>query len=267
MEWTETAKHLPVGQHTRSDCPQCGEGTGTNAAIINHSHKAYSLYCNACGHNPFEMKGKLTLTELRELDELNKRAEQQARSSTFESLPEDFTKDIPYEGRMWLYKAGLSPKEWGRYGIGYSATLRRVILPVYREAKLMWQQQRAVFEGQRPKYIQPSRPKAGTYFSAGDTTSTERVIVVEDIMSAIRVGKHCTAVSLLGTKLSAGQANALSAYSNVTVWLDGDSAGREGSQSIRRNLGLVTRVENITTVLDPKEYSDEEIKEILNICK
>lgn len=207
----------------------------------------------------------MTLQELRELDELNKKAEHEARYSKFDKLPEDYTRDIPIEGRLWLYSAGLSPKDWARHGIGYSETQRRVILPVYDdEGSLIWQQQRAVFKGQKPKYLQPSREKGGTLLKVEPANASyRRVIVVEDILSAYRVGKHITTISILGTKLSSGQAKTLGKYSLVTTWLDGDTAGRSGAKGIRRTMGIVTQVDNIHTELDPKEYSDHDIRRIL----
>lgn len=209
----------------------------------------------------------MTLQELRELDELNKKAEQQARQGTFEYLPADFTTELPLEGRLWLYSAGLSPKDWKRYGVGYSETQRRVILPVYDDkGNLVWQQQRAIFDGQRPKYLQPSRDKGGTLCHIVPAGATrKRVVVVEDIMSAYRVGRVLPTASILGTKLSSGQAKELAKYSEVTTWLDGDRAGRDGAKAIRKSLGLVTKVTNVQTELDPKEYSDHDIRRILNV--
>ena len=265
MEWLDLAKQLPIGNHGRCECPECGIGSGSKAAIYNHSHKAYSLYCNACGAQPFHMKGKLTLTELRELEDLNEQAKRGLQRPL--ELPADFTTDISLQGRLWLYKAGLSPTDWAKYGIGYSESSRRVVLPVYGEqGQLVWQQQRAVISGQSPKYLQPARDKGETVFMAvPEQGTTRRVVVVEDILSAIRVGKHQTAISILGTKLSAGQAKKLSQFDEVTTWLDGDSAGRAGSKAIRKSMSLVTRVSNIQTELDPKEYSDHEIRRILNV--
>lgn len=211
------------------------------------------------------MKGKLTLTELRELEELNEQSKYGLKQHL--SLPEDYTTDISLQGRLWLYKAGLSPTDWRVHGIGYSPSTKRVVLPIYnREGELVWQQHRAVIDGQIPKYLQPSRDKGATMFVAEpETGPTDRAIVVEDILSAIRVGKHQTAYSILGTKLSAGQAKRLSQHSMVTTWLDGDSAGLKGSRDIRKTMSLVTSVSNIQTELDPKEYSDHEIRKILKL--
>jgi|TARA_Y100000034_G_scaffold46622_2_gene57345 hypothetical protein len=263
MSWLETAKNLPVGHKTRADCPECGAGTNTNAAIVNHSHKAYSLYCNACGANPFELKGKLSLTELAHIRSLNEHAKQPLRSI---ALPRDFSTDIPREGRSWLYKAGITESIWREYNIGYSEAMRRVVLPVYNKAgNLIWFQCRAVLEGQKPKYIQPSRDRSEVlFYSRRDKTGDSKIVLVEDIMSAIRVGKQTPTVSLLGTKISSYQANILSQYNTVYTWLDSDRAGVKGAALIRKRLGLTTDVRNITSSKDPKYLTDNKIREKLN---
>ena len=75
MSWLALAQNLPLGRTSRCDCPQCGEGTNTNAAILNHSARGYSLFCHACGYNPFQDKGIQTLDELKRLKELNEQAD------------------------------------------------------------------------------------------------------------------------------------------------------------------------------------------------
>ncbi len=264
MEWIAIAKALPTGQKTRTDCPNCGAGTNTNAAIVNHNIKYYSLYCNACGHNPVEQKGIQTLEELARIEELNTEA---SKSSFLQDgkiiLPKDITDDIPIEGRLWLYQGGISPTTWKKYGIKYSPSLQRVILPVESNNEVVWFQGRAIHKGQKPKYLQPSHDKGDTLFAVQDRQS-ETAVITEDILSAIRVGKCVDAFSILGTKISTGQAFKLSKYKKVYTWLDNDKAGKEGAYNIRRALHLLTDVGNITSDVDPKNLSNKEIEEILH---
>lgn len=97
----------------------------------------------------------------------------------------------------------------------------------------------------------------------GSGNNLQRVVIVEDILSAIRVGKHIDSCSLLGTKITTSQAAELGKYAEVTTWLDSDKAGRSGAYKIRKTLGLITEVSNILTDKDPKELSDKQIKEAL----
>lgn len=265
MDWLSIAKQLPTGQKTRTDCPECGAGTNTNAAIVNHQPKVYSLYCNACGHNPHVDKGIMTLSEIKALRELNEAAE---RYSDWDvRLPADAGKTpIPIEGRLWLYLSGITETQISKYRICYSESLRRVILPVYSDdGELVWYQARAIFAGQKPKYIQPSKDKGSVLFSAqGGNASDTTVTVTEDILSAIRVGEsNHNCYSILGTKLSTGQLNRLAKFTRVNVWLDGDAAGRRSSTLVRKSLSLVTDAVSIRTRRDPKKYSNREIRAIL----
>ena len=268
MEWLEIAQNLPVGHNVRIECPNCGIGSGSKAAVVNHNHKDYSCYCHACGPVGFERKGELSLAERKHIQELNEAAEQLQSDEI--KLPEDTTyehTEFSREARMWLYKAGLSPSLWRKYRIGYSRKLGRVVLPVRDQSgTLIWFQCRAVFEGQKPKYIQPSAEKAHVLFMGQGIRN--RAVVVEDIMSAIRAHEaqqSYTAVSLLGTKITSSQSNILSGFKEVVTWLDGDKAGITGARNVRKVVGLLTECRDIRTTEDPKCYSNKQIRETL--CK
>lgn len=273
--WLEVAQNLPCGHSERVDCDNCGVGTNTNAAICNHNPKYYSVHCYACDYNDYSSKGQLTLAERQRIQELNDEAIK-GQNSRVIALPDDTTynhAEFSREARMWLYAGGVSPSLWTKYSIGYSKRLERVVLPVYRDGKLIWYQCRAILKGQRPKYIQPSGDRATVMFSSTQPykdnhleRTYERKIVVEDILSAIRVGNagvQAEAVSLLGTKITAGQTSILSQADEVVTWLDGDKAGKKGSYSIRKTLSLLCDVSNIRTDEDPKAYSNKQIREIL----
>lgn len=264
MNWKEVARELPVGRTTRLDCPQCGEGTNTNAAIVTHGVKVITVHCFACDFNEFEYKGVQTLAEIKRLKELNDAA-QQFRTRTIE-LPTDITYEIPLAGRLWLYSCGITPSLWSHYKIGWCGSLERVVLPVYdHEGTLTWFQLRAVQEGQSPKYIQPSADRSSILFTApAQSTCDDIVIIVEDYASAIRVADSgYSAISLLGTKASLAHLSSIARYRNVIVWLDSDRAGRRGAYGLRKALSTVTEVRAIFTELDPKKYSREQIKEFI----
>lgn len=251
MDWITTAKQLPVGHKTRTDC-ECGSG---KTVIVNHLPKLYTARCFRCDFNEYEYKGKLSLEELARIKALN----ELALNSNFElDLPPDFTTEIPLEGRLWLYSGGLSPSIWNELGFGYSKSWERVIMPVYEQGELVWFQARAILPEQKPKYIQPSHDRSSIMFKMLKG-SKERVVVVEDILSAIRVGKHTNAVSLLGTKITTEQASYLSNFDKVTLWLDNDRAGKRGAFAIKKALSLVTEVDSIVTDEDPKKLTDEQI--------
>jgi len=118
-------------------------------------------------------------------------------------------------------------------------------------------------KGQDPKYLNPKVDKARLLYKVAPNADTSLVIVVEDILSANRVGKHVTTVSLMGTKISTWQAEQLTRYKNIATWLDPDHAGIQGAKDIRSLTGLARPTFNIKTEKDPKLLSDELIKEQL----
>ena len=256
--WLAPAKKLGVGRRGRLDCPQCGWGTGTNAAIVNHNPKYYSCYCNACGLVRTFGKGILSLAELRQLRELEEIAKKPLRLE----LPHDYTLDIPEIGRQWLYKCGLSPSYWQRLGIGWSNYYQRVVLPVYNhERVLVWYQLRAVHEGQKPKYIQPSAGKNCVYTVFKDLKPAI-AIVVEDIASAMRINLlplNVAAYAIMGTSLSAAQLATLSGHQKVYTWFDPDIAGRRADKKVRKTLGLWVDTCSIKSDVDPKKLTNQEL--------
>lgn len=255
-EWLKIAKKLPLAQKTRVNC-ECGSG---KTKVINHNQQGYSYFCFRCDDKDFVGKGKQTLEELAELKRLN----EEAANTVYKiELPPDFTKDIPLIGRLWLYQAGVTESLWKQYGFGWSEKMQRVVMPVYKGDKLVWFQARAVHAGQKPKYINPTGDRSNLIYWTGDTTDKSEIVVVEDILSAIRVGNTKTACSLLGTKITTRQAGLLGDYARVTTWLDNDEAGIKGAYTVRRLVGMVTEVRNIRTDSDPKTYTNSEISEIL----
>lgn len=185
-------------------------------------------------------------------------------------LPYDMTWEQNVGGLAWLNKYGITPVERKIYNIGWSDSLSRVILPVYDgESELVaWQQRRIMNHDTMPKYLTDKRKDVkfpmflGTKLRDGDT-----VVLTEDILSAIVIGRQCAAISLLGTNLTERNRDRLlaRAYSKVIVWLDDDNPDvKKAQRKIRRQLESFVDVEVITGHdVDPKEMTDEQIKTIL----
>lgn len=258
--WLTLAKKQPEGGKARFQ-HDCGEG---KAAIASHGPDGYSGYCFRCGKLGFVPHGKRTLEDLRRLRELNNAA----RKPLPPELPDDYTTShMDDSGRRWLAAAGLSPARCRALGIGWSPSMRRVILPV----SAGYYQARAVEAGQLPKYINPNSADAPIfeYLSPDDACREAGVVVTEDILSACRVGKHMFAASALGTKLSdagAVRLRELAEEGPIYIWLDPDKAGQDGAATMRRQLSLLSdSVHIIESRLDPKLLSDREIRELLSL--
>ena len=261
MSWLEVAQTLPLGRSTRF-MHECGDD---KAAIVSHTEAGYSGYCFRCGKLGFEGHGYRTLAQLQKVKDLNEKASNWGTSE--EAHRVEIQLEIPTEGLLWLARGGISPSRAKKLGIGWSEEMQRVILPFYDDSgNIIYYQARAVLRGQKPKYLNPSADKSKLLYWGGVNDSYTRVVVTEDILSAIRVGAHIPTCSILGTKISDYQASQLSKYQRISFWLDPDKAGQQGAIDCKRRMSLIhNKIDIITSDRDPKLLSDREIRDKLEL--
>ena len=89
------------------------------------------------------------------------------------------------------------------------------------------------------------------------------LVFVEDVISAVKVGRVATAVPMLGAAVLRDWWKHTKPYKRVILWGDFDKASQNITQSRRASEFLGKKVDNIITKKDPKEYSTSEIKEII----
>lgn len=108
----------------------------------------------------------------------------------------------------------------------------------------------------------------------------KRVILVEDYISAIRLEEYADVWCLFGTYLDRQHIDELlETYSEITLWLDGDDAGRKGVKNITKQIEYKIKdkmnrfplrynkgwsIVNITSKEDPKFYSPLQIGRLLS---
>lgn len=286
--WLQEAKKLPFGGKSKIQC--CGS---TPSMIVNHTHKGYTGWCFRCSPDEgskFHPHGELSIKQILERRE----ATRELQTSPV-ILPRDFTTEIPDTGRVWLLKSGISQQLSSFYGIGYSKYYNRVILPVLKNGDLDAFVARAV-DGEKPKYIARTRNPENALFISNPAVqfptdavqgvrSEYDIVLTEDILSAIRVGRFVASAAVLGTSLSdacigriergraANRQNTdvslawwepQETHLRVAVWMDPDAAGKRAADKIIKKLELSGRSSvNIRTDKDPKYLSDREILKTL----
>ncbi len=93
----------------------------------------------------------------------------------------------------------------------------------------------------------------------------DTVVVVEDILSAIRVGTTFPCIALRGTSCNTSKLDQLrKSADSFIVWLDGDRPGINAAKKLGNKLTWVGKVCYIRTKEDPKAYSNEEIQEMID---
>lgn len=234
--------------------------------LVSHSTKGYSAYCFRCGPVGFEAHGVLSIKQV-----LERRKADEALAQGGVRMPRDFTVDIPAPARLWLQKAGVTAPTAEFYGIGYSPSTNRVIIPVWEDMQQVAVLARAV-DGTKPKYIAAMRSSNEYFTSATEPTEAATVVVTEDVLSAIRCGATYRSYALLGTGagpttiagLSKRLETVAGASPTVAVWLDPDKAGRSASKKYIRALRLAGwDAHAVLSDRDPKYYSNADIKEFV----
>lgn len=96
----------------------------------------------------------------------------------------------------------------------------------------------------------------------GRYKETRTLVIVEDIVSAIKVSRHYGALPLFGSHVTHDIVNKIAKSKHidkVIVWLDDDKVMQ--SRVYSRKLTLLLPTISVWTEKDPKDYSDDEIVE------
>lgn len=263
-------RDLPVG----SKLPIAHCNPKKESAVIFRNADRITFYCSRCGETQ-------TLRLRRILSSL---LPARLFTTTDDSIiPPDTSytlNDFPYEALKWLNCLG-----WHQacmQNIGYSPSMRRVVLPVYALTDF-WHsdppiaaQLRAVFPDQKPKYLTTAGSASLVYSPRIRFHRQKKALVlVEDILSAINLSVASPEIypfALLGTSATLEVIKKIFDVFQVfgsplpiILWFDNDAAGDKATRHVKRLLELYGRNVLITrTTKDPKHLTYEEINARLN---
>jgi hypothetical protein len=257
--WLPLAQRLGLkdGEHRRVN-HNCGQG---RTLSLSRDGPRYSARCWRCndGDSYKEVESPAaTLQRLRQ-----QRDADLARQVAADPPVGVGYASWPAPARLWFARAGLSAHDAGRLGATYDTESRRVILPC---GGSFWQG-RGVHAGQQPKYIAPDQTKV--YPRHGTANA---VTLVEDILSAYKVGRYGEGWCMLGTALPPALfAEIIKRGCPVNVWLDNDlppthtvNRGQIAARKIIKQLRAAgVEVRNIVTDVDPKLLHYSQIKGLL----
>jgi hypothetical protein len=265
-----------IGEQQNFNCPSCNDTRGR--LYVKKVAGGYLTHCHNCAPkmSGFTPSGELlTPREMREVIEKHKEYQVVAPSEI--ALPRDFTPVIPPPGLAWLYKYGITDGEILQYRFGYSPYLRRLVMPVFDrvDALIFWQGR--ILDVGQPKYINVRSSGRDVYFQSRskpcvsavgsmESRRDSRVCLVEDILSGVKVGRVCNTIALLGSYIPDSLIRNLISYGEIIIYLDEDKLA--SALKYQRRIALLTggkKVRVVSTKLDPKEQSMEEIRNVLNI--
>ncbi len=234
----------------KTRCPKCAERgkdrSGDNLGIYSDGH----AYCFSCGYSS---NGTIN-------NKLNKTIRQ---DKAIPDLPEDISNTLGENAKRWLLRYFPAKEDF---------------------PKCLWseQEQKLYFmlEGGAYQYryfgTQPKHPKwvgYGINENLLHISSNSRMdcnhhvlVLVEDIISGMKVGHILPTLTLFGSNISLKRLAAIKllGYNEVIIWLDWDKKeyAIKAAQSAQ-SIGLLARV--IHTILDPKEYDNARILQILEL--
>jgi hypothetical protein len=226
-------------------CPKCAERgadrTGNNLGVYADG----SLHC--CGYH----RGpdfKIGLNNLIEESDDTKKA----------LLPSDYTKEIPTEYWKWLLQYGLPYSYW-QARCGYSEKEGRLIFLIGSPPAFALGRCNDVGASKWKVYGDKS-----SYVEVVSEQLSGKVVLVEDVVSAHKVGQVATCIPLFGTSIGDRVIAKLQDLNRpVVLWLDRDQYVNLSKKMGRLQALLSPEVDYISTRKDPKEYTAEEIKGFL----
>lgn len=231
-------------------CPHCGD---------NHKGKPFALYndgyhCFSCGTSKRAIRNFRT-TQLKtshgiEMPELT-------RNPSMFSLPV----------LKWLKQYHVTDELIYKYNIA-EALDNSVITPVLQNDKVVMYQRRWL----DPRRIMTYGNKKPFIASS---SKCDTLVIVEDFISAIRVGEVVDCYCMFGTSLSYEILKKLvSEYAIIVIWADGDIPGQRAAAKLLDTLNRIISnrsryrafspstnniIYNIVTEKDPKLYTNSEI--------
>jgi hypothetical protein len=255
----------PIDEPMRFHHPGCSDGKDP-CLIVTRVADGWTYICHRCGASgkkPIRGHDASTVRKWIRSLHSNKKKHQKKKNIT---LPKDFTLEIPPHGLVWLYKYDLRDSEIRRFGIGYSPLMDRVILPVYSDrGKLLYFSGRYLKDAKKdkvPKYMTvKDSTRKRVYFFRLDYPHDQQIVLVEDQLSAIKVGRVTNACALLGSYVDQELIKrCCNRFGRVYLWLDNDMAGKI-IQTSKRFRDMGKPVFPVVSKHDPKVYREEEINE------
>jgi len=267
--FAELLTQVPLGEERSFDHCECPAGMDTRRRLrIRNTDRAYLIYCFNCGGHSVVPHG--TRSYIRTIKELladQKELETKGLGDTV--MPGGLVSDPrhwPVKAQAWVGQY-ITTTEAIDNEITYSHDWQRVILPVYEDGKLIFWQARAVHPGQSPKYISVKGvPKPMAWKHSSNKKWQGCIVIVEDILSAIKVSRVVDSVALLGTSPDIDcLSERLKEYNYVGIVLDPDAAGTTKSIELHKRLSLVCRGKVIRWLghtKQPKEMDNAELEAI-----
>ena len=177
---------------------------------------------------------------------------------------------LPKHVKDWMFKKyELTEEELNEQGIKFCRSENRLFMPVfdYRGEEFGGISKTLTAGVKKFKTINYfTRESNRLSYSRSGRTGEGAIVIVEDILSAIKVSRYKRAVALLGHTLSIPQIKELrNQTDSIILMLDGDVFHK--AVQIKKKFGFYFRnfsVVYLSNGLDPKDLESNKLEEIIN---
>ncbi len=183
------------------------------------------------------------------------------KQSEYREIGTSNTNNWPTEASLYFLKGGIRPSEASRHGWEYSKTLARLTWPL--QGGNGWLSRKVFDYDEAPKELRYYKDKTlnTTLLTHKDT---EVLVIVEDLLSAMKINRQYNVLCLHGTNLTQHGVTNVLKYNKYCVWLDNDNAIVKQKQlKIHKKLQQLGESVLILTEKDPKMFSNKEIKDLV----
>lgn len=236
-----------MGVLRQGPCPYCSSSDAFTE-YDDGGHHCFSCHAHQPGNAYKKMMEKLTTT-LKPVAECP-------------PLPEDTTSPLDARAMAWVKKYSITDAEIDQNQMLWSEEKQLLIFPVLNEVGevLMWQGRYFGPKKTHPKYLTRGLKESLVHIIGQDKKGS--LVLTEDLISAIKVSRVAPAMPIWGSSISPELVQRLRLlYPEVLLWLDFDK--RDTSIKLAMKHCLWIHIDPLITQLDPKCYSDDEIKEFL----
>lgn len=220
-----------------SQCPKCA-AKGSDRKMDNLAEYENGFYCFSCGYR----KDKRNLSRF--------------NASKSDKVYKDisFIKSLPECALKWLLGYQLTAKEMEQFTWNEEKQLLGLL-----KTENYWVG-RSFHPEAKIKYLSSGvKP-----FKIYEAENNNDVVLVEDVISAVKVSRVANSVPMLGSSLNKDYYSRLLCFDNVYLWGDADKATQNVKIARQMTENLGKEVKFIYTKKDPKEFNTTEIKLYLN---
>jgi len=259
----------PVGTKKRFTHSECGDHR--NSLVVLRVNNGFVFHCHHCQ----KFSGRHRWTDLgpsQIIEQWNGLTHQPVaddkgkQQEIITKLPPDVTKDLPTKAINWLSQYQITPQEISEYDIWWSEALNRLIFPIKNKTKTKL----LAYQGRWVDDLDKSTIKWYTVYEGVGRApyfrvfrGSNKLVVVEDIVSAIKTGRFVDSLALLGSHMPDNFYLIARKYQCTYIWLDANKY-KEAMKFANKLRGMGVRTVVLYTDEDPKAVSGMCIQKLLH---